>query len=305
MRFKILLFFFSLTVLGGALLTAWWFYDKVDQPEREARQQLQQRESRKSDVPLPDPAQPTYAKARLSLEEGDLDVAIDQLNRLVRVYPDSPRAREARQVLGEINLDRLFSRAPLPGKRDYVVKPGDSLLKLEKASLTTVPYLVRVNNLTSLTLQPGDRLTYQSLQFEIEVSRKDQLLTLNKKPIATGGPPVFFKEYRLTGLNLPSTRLIKTQIQDKAAWVGEKKVLPSDPLYASARKTLQTTSRPGRPGILISAPPAAATPDETTPPSTTAPAEEPSRRPALYLAEPDVEELGLILRPGTPVVIGD
>lgn len=293
MRFKILLFFLSLAALGGSLLTAWWFYDQVDQPEREARQQLREREKNKNLANLPDPAQPTYLKARQSLLEGDLDAAIDHFNRLIRIYPDSPRAREARRILGEINLDRLFARAPLPGKREYEVKRGDSLLKLEQASLTTIAYLMRANHMTSLVLQPGDRIAYQSLQFEIKVSRGQQTLTLYKKPAAEGAPPVFFKEYQLLGMSLPNNAKIKTQIQQKMAWVGDKRVQPTDPLYVAARKSLQTTSRPGRPGILLTAPEAR---EKTV--------EDPVRRPTLYLSEADLEELSVIIRPGTPFEVG-
>ena len=104
---------------------------------------------------LPDPSHPSFLKAVESLTAGDIDSAHAQLSRMLDIYRDSPHATEARRIIGEINMDRLFSRNPMPGKRDYVVKPGDSLLRIEKGSLTTIPFLRALNKLSSTVLQPG------------------------------------------------------------------------------------------------------------------------------------------------------
>jgi LysM repeat protein len=295
MRFKILVFVLTLALLGGTFLAAYWFYDTIDQPERLAEQQLLRRQQQTNKGPAPDPSAPSFQKINDALAAGQLEDVHEQLNRLLKVYPDSPWETEARRMLGEMNVDRLFSRSPMPGKRDYIVKSGDSLAKIEKGSLTTIPFLKRLNNLTSLNLQPGDRLVYQPLEFELEVRLADEVLTVRQKA-AAGLDPIFFKNYRLTAVAVAPTfpKVLKTQIQEKPAWVRDRKVLATDPQYAFARKQLLTTGRPGRPGVLFR-------PDServTVPTGGVSAAVQ-----GIFLDDGDLEELSTILRTGTPVVI--
>lgn len=295
MRFKILVFVLTLALLGGTFLAAYWFYDTIDQPERLAEQQLLRRQQQTNKGPAPDPSAPSFQKINDALAAGQLEDVHEQLNRLLKVYPDSPWESEARRMLGEMNVDRLFSRSPMPGKRDYIVKSGDSLAKIEKGSLTTIPFLKRLNNLSSLNLQPGDRLVYQPLEFELEVRLADEVLTVRQKA-AAGLDPIFFKNYRLTAVVVSPVfpKVLKTQIQEKPAWVGDRKVLATDPQYAFARKQLLTTGRPGRPGVLfrpdserVSVPVGGVT----------------AVLQGIFLDDGDLEELSTILRTGTPVVI--
>ena len=295
MRFKILVFVLTLALLGGTFLAAYWFYDTIDQPERLAEQQLLRRQQQTNKGPAPDPSAPSFQKINDALAAGQLEDVHEQLNRLLKVYPDSPWESEARRMLGEMNVDRLFSRSPMPGKRDYIVKSGDSLAKIEKGSLTTIPFLKRLNNLSSLNLQPGDRLVYQPLEFELEVRLADEVLTVRQKA-AAGLDPIFFKNYRLTAVVVSPVfpKVLKTQIQEKPAWVGDRKVLATDPQYAFARKQLLTTGRPGRPGVLfrpdserVSIPVGGVT----------------AVLQGIFLDDGDLEELSTILRTGTPVVI--
>ena len=295
MRFKILVFVLTLALLGGTFLAAYWFYDTIDQPERLAEQQLLRRQQQTNKGPAPDPSAPSFQKINDALAAGQLEDVHEQLNRLLKVYPDSPWESGARRMLGEMNVDRLFSRSPMPGKRDYIVKSGDSLAKIEKGSLTTIPFLKRLNNLSSLNLQPGDRLVYQPLEFELEVRLADEVLTVRQKA-AAGLDPIFFKNYRLTAVVVSPVfpKVLKTQIQEKPAWVGDRKVLATDPQYAFARKQLLTTGRPGRPGVLfrpdserVSVPVGGVT----------------AVLQGIFLDDGDLEELSTILRTGTPVVI--
>ena len=202
MRFKILVFVLALAFLAGTFLAAYWFYDTIDRPERRAEMELGNRVRRAAQDPPPDPAAPLFQKAIDALTAGNIDVAHEHLTRLMKVYPSSPRVAETRRMLGEINFDRLFSRSPMPGKRDYIVKPGDSLARIEKGSLTTIPFLKQLNNLSGLNLQPGDRLVYQPLEFELEVRLADSTLTVRQRA-AAGLDPAFFKDYRITAAVLP------------------------------------------------------------------------------------------------------
>ena len=301
MRFKILVFVLAAVLLGGTLLWAYWFYDTIDQPERQAQRQLQKREKEARAGALPDPAKPTYTRALEALREGRIDEACALLQRLMQVYQESPHAEEARHIIGEINMDRLFSRAPSPGKRDYVVKRGDSMARIEKGSLTTIPFLTRLNQLNSISLQPGDRLVYQPLEFEITIDLKSQKLILRQKE-SESLPASFFKEYALTSAALPpqlSKKLkIKTHIQKKNASIGGKAVLATDPRLSFARKSLQTTTKPGSPSVLLR-------PESERIQATASPSKEDATRPlyGLFLEDGDLDELYTIIRPGTPVEV--
>ncbi len=298
MRFKILVFFLAAAFLGATLLAAYWFYENVDKPESQAREQLKKREKQARTGEGPDPGQAIYAKGVELVKSGDLEAAREEFTKLMRVYKDSARAADARQALGEMNMDALFSRNPMPGKRDYTVKPNDSLTKIEKGSLTTIPFLVRVNNLTNLTLQPGDRLVYQPLDFELELSLKAKRLTLNQRPPG-GSAFQFFKDYAVTGLNMPPGygKATETKIQEKTAFLGEKRVAPTDARYLQAKKWLQTTGRAGRLGLLFR-------------PQSEREAAQASRKEGeedvtygVFLNDVDIEELNTVIRVGTPVRI--
>jgi hypothetical protein len=298
MRLKILIFFLTLAFLGGTLLAAWWFYENIDRPERRADEQLKQREQEGKTGRLPDPSLPTFTKAIENLTAGEIEAAHEQLIRMVGIYKDSPNLPEARRIIGEINMDRLFSRSPMPGKRDYVVKPGDSLSKIEKGSLTTIPFLYALNHLTTTMLQPGDRLVYQPLEFEIDVSLRNRTLTLNRKA-STASNDLFFKEYAVAAVQLPpgTPKSLKTQIHEKTAWLGEKKIGPTDPKYAFARKWLVTTGRPGRPGVMVRAA------SERTAAMGQSAEEKPTF--GVFLEDGDLEELNTIIRPGTAFTLHD
>jgi hypothetical protein len=333
MRFKILVFVLTLAFLAGTFLAAYWFYDNVELPGRDAETQLHQRIEQAAREPAPDPSAASYQKAMEALEAGQLESAHEQLNRLIKVYPSSPHVPEVRRILGEINLDRLFSRSPMPGKRDYIVKSGDSLARIEKGSLTTIPFLKQLNNLQGLNIQPGERLVYQPLEFEVEINLSDSTLTLRQKA-AAGLEPAFFKNYALTEVRLPPNftrtgQILKTKIQEKIAWYDGGKLLPSDTKYSFARKRLVTAGPSGRPGLVLR--PAV---DLTDPAGeekssgqkkeagekggegksrgeeasgAAAGSTEGAARPpvlfGLFLADSDMEELSTILRVGTPVVV--
>ena len=312
MRFKILVFVLALAFLAGTFLAAYWFYDTIDRPEQEAVKDLNRRAREVATLPAPDPAAASFQKAMDAVAAGEIDSAHEQFTRLLKVYPSSPKVPEVRRILGEINLDRLFSRSPMPGKRDYIVKPGDSLARIEKGSLTTIPFLKQLNNLSSLNLQPGDRLVYQPLEFELEVDLSDSTLTVRQKA-AAGLDPTFFKSYPLTAVVLPphSPKTFKSQIQEKVAWLDGRKLPVTDPKYSFARKRLVTASRPGRANLILRpeadrhdppSEPAAPLPSDKSDEATARPAAPPGLH-GLFLADSDMEELSTILRVGTPIVV--
>lgn len=295
MRLKILIFFLAVAFLTGTTLTAYWWWANIDRPAAQVEARLKELDSQARQGKLPDPGRHVFERGVERLREGEVEAARQEFLKVARVYKDSATWREARRVLGEIHIDRLFSRNPMPGKHDYTVKAGDSLLRIERGSLTTIPFLHRLNNLSGTMLQPGERLVYQPLEFEMEVHLEEKRLTLLQK-VPNGKSYEFFKDYEIRSVALPPgvPRSFTTKIQEKAAFLGEKKVSPTDPAYAAARKWLQTTSRGARLGIPLRPH------SEITDPELAADNALPY---GLFFDDADVEELSTIIRPGTVVRI--
>ncbi len=286
---RILASLFALAVLAGTVLGAIYIYRETWLPEKQRTAEVQTLLS--SEAPKADPGKKQFDHAMDLIRQGELDGARRLLTEITDVYQDSSRYPDSRRVLGEMNLDRLFSRAPMPGKLEYTVVRGDSLHEIAKRFRTTLAYIRRVNNLLGSIVHPGDRVVVYPLNFSLQVDLGNKQITLLKEGR-------FFKEYAIAGLHLPYPSLPEqTTIGDKPAWVAGKKIQPSDDRYAAARKWLQTAGKPGRPGLIFSPPPKAQ-PAEDAAPGTDATPEPPA---GIYLQESDIEELSTLVRVGTPV----
>jgi lipoprotein-anchoring transpeptidase ErfK/SrfK len=93
-------------------------------------------------------------------------------------------------VLGDIDLQVLFSPSPAPEKVDYMVASGDSLGKIARKFGTTVELIKESNGLTRDLIRVGDRLRIYQGHFAVEVSKTANLLT-----VTDNGK--FFKRYRV------------------------------------------------------------------------------------------------------------
>ena len=296
MRFKILVLFLAMLILGGTFAAAYWWYQNVNAPEDAVVEHIKEKSHQVKQGSGPDPGLTLFAKAMELVREGQLEAAREHLTRLTKVYRDSARFSDARRILGEMNVDRLFSRNPMPGKYDYTVKAGDTFDKLEKGSLTTFPFLLRLNNLTGTTLHPGERIVYQPLEFQIEVDVPANRLTLSQKnPVSKQFE--YFKDYRITSVNLPpgTGKTMESKIAKKDAFINDRPIRPTDPLYQFSKKWLQTTSKGGRLGLLFRG-----QSEHDAGLSAQKPGEEDITF-GVFLDDGDIEELNTIVRIGTPV----
>ena len=74
-------------------------------------------------------------------------------------------------------------------------------------------------------LQPGDRLVYQPLEFEIHINLAEKSNTETKVPGWSRGL-IFSRSMPIARVQLPpgTPKSLKTKIQEKAAFLGEKKI---------------------------------------------------------------------------------
>src|SRR5260370_16300165 len=164
--------FLAIISFGGA---AWFGYTCV------LKEDMQVRKEQRGDVtpePRIDLTLPEYEAAAKVRQEGKSHEARAALAAFVQKYPTSPHADEAKDVLGEVNVDILLSRTPSPEKEEYIVKPGDVLQKVAHKTKSTPELIMRMNNLNGTMLRIGEHLLISHPDFAIVVQRKPKLLVV-------------------------------------------------------------------------------------------------------------------------------
>ena len=104
--------------------------------------------------------------------------ARDALAAFIQKYPTGQHIEEAKDLLGEVNIDIFLSRTPSPEKEEYVVKPGDVLQKIAHKMKTTPELIMRMNNLNGTMLHIGEHLLISHPDFSIVIERKPKVLVL-------------------------------------------------------------------------------------------------------------------------------
>lgn len=233
-----------------------------------------------ANLPAFDPGQKVFERASELIAVGDLGGARDKLRMVVTIYPRSATAREARRILGEMNLDEVFSAGNMRGKEVHVVERGESYLGIASKFGTSLDMLMHLNGLMDLSsLHPGDELIVMPLDFKVLIEPRRGTLTL-----LDGAK--FVKEYHFREVVSPPSGDQKTRIDSRVGTSGGRRVLPGQPAYRSADKVIGLERLPHQ----IAAREGANGGDEGLPRG-------------FYLDRADMEELAILLRPGNEVEI--
>jgi len=278
---RIVVFLLAAAFLAASVLVAIFMVNKQLLPERQAIKEIA--ELKAEPPPAPDPGAKDYEAALELVKKGHVDEGRGALLRMLQTYKESARYADAERAVGEINMDQLFSRRPMPGKLDYVVKRGDALAAIARKNRTTIQYMMIVNELDpGVVIQPGDRLVLFPLEFSLEIDFGARRLTLLHKGD-------FFKNYKVLSYVLPPGFRLpkKLQLVKRSAWVGEESVSWNDARYAESAKWLQC-SRGGRSAIVIACGEGEHSQKKRLPH-------------AVFLTDRDMEELHTVLRRGAVV----
>lgn len=243
-QLKLLLFLIVLGITLGCMATAYYIYDKVLKPENAIQQEIAS--IKNVDMPRIDPGAKRFEVAVEQIKQGRINEGREALYKMIQQFPDSATCTEAKRIIGEINLDELFSTNQKAGKKDYIVQPGDSLALIATKQGTNMDMIVRLNGLMSTVLQPGDHLTLIPLDFSVDVDVSNKTVTLFRN---VGDKRYFFKEYNAADLRLPPGMKApaEMEIKGKSAVAEGKQVLSTDPRYVDSEKWL-----PGsRAGIVL------------------------------------------------------
>jgi LysM repeat protein len=299
-QLKLLLFLIVLGITLGCMATAYYIYAKVLKPEDQIIREI--KEIKKSDLPVIDPGLKRFEAATALIKTGQIEAGREALYKLIQQFPDSPTCVEAKRIIGEINMDMLYSPNYKVGKKDYIVQPGDSLNLIATKQGTSVDMIIRLNGLMGITLQPGDHLTLMPLDFSMVVDVSAKTLELRRK---AGDKEFFFKEYPALEVRLPPgvRPPVEMEITGKNAVANGKPVPASDPLFVAAEKWIAGS----RAGVVIRAPeppaPAAEPAADPAAPNATE-AADPNLLTAqpqvgVFLAREDLEEMFALVRRGS------
>ena len=269
--------FLAIIIFGGA---AWFGYNFVF---KEDIQVAKEQRGEVTPEPRIDLTLPEYEAAAKLRQEGKIPEARAALATFVQKFPTSPHADEAKDLLGEVNIDIFLSRTPSPEKEEYIVKPGDVLAKVARKVKSTPELIMRMNNLNGTMLHIGEHLLISHPDFSIVVQRKPKLLVL----LNHGG---FFKQYHIQEEKLPSRQSAKvtTKVSEVMAWRDGKRVGFGTKEFIGSTRWVRLASQTY---TIYAVPDSAHQVVQQAPPQ------------GIGLAAADVEELSSLVNNKTPVTI--
>jgi len=270
----------ALLVFGGAALFSYYLFFK---------QEIAVRHEQRGDVtlaPTSDISLPEFQAAAQLRQESKLIEARDALSAFIQKYPTDLHAEEAKDLLGEVNVDILLSRTPSPEKQEYIVKSGDVLAAISRRLKTTPELIMRMNNMSGTMLHIGDRLLISHPEFSIVIQRKAKLVVL----LDHG---VFFKQYhvREEKLSLKQPAKVTTKVSETMAWRDGKRVGFGTKEFLGSTRWIRLSA----PAYTLYSVSDSAHPDITQPPPPQ----------GLGLDATDLEELSGLVNNRTPVTITD
>jgi LysM repeat protein len=273
-------FLLAVIIFGGAAWFGWVLFFK-----QQAELQKEQR-GEVTAAPTPDISLPEFQAAAKLRQEGKLPETRAALMAFIEKYPNGLHVEEAKDLLGEVNVDILLSRTPSPEKQEYVVKSGDVLARIAQRVKSTPELIMRMNNLNSTMLRVGERLWISHPEFSLVVQRKAKLVVLLDKG-------AFFKQYHVREVKLPPKQPVRatTKVAEVMAWRGGKRVGFGTKEYVGSTRWI----RLGTPGYILYSMPDASRPN----------IDQPAPATGLGMAASDVEELSGLVSGRTQVTITD
>jgi LysM repeat protein len=271
----------ALAIFGGA---AWFGYTTF------VKEEIAVKKEQRGEVtppPAPDISLPEFQAAAQLRQDGKLTEARDALIAFIQKYPSGQHVDEARDMLGELNVDILLSRHPSPEKIEYIVKPGDVLAKISRKLKTTPELIMRMNNMSGTMLHIGEKLLISNPEFSMVIQRK-----ANKVTLLNHG--AFFKQYHVREAKLPPKQpsKITAKVAETMAWKDGKRVGLGSKEYLASTKWIRIA---GAAGYTLYSMPDGAHPSLGQPPPPI----------GLGLAATDLEELSSLVNKQTAVTIID
>ena len=277
----LLVLLLALIIFGGA---AWFGYNSFVKEEIAVKKEQR---GEVATAPTPDISLPEFQAAAQLRQDGKLAEARDALVVFIQKYPGGLHVEEAKDLLGEINVDILLSRYPSPEKTEYVVKSGDVLAKISRKLKTTPELIMRMNNMSGTMLHIGEHLLISHPDFSVVIQRKANLVVLLNHG-------AFFKQYHVREAKLSPKQpsKITAKVAETMAWKNGKRIGLGSKDYIGSTRWIRLA---GAAAYTLYSMPDSGHPNLDQPPPPV----------GLGLAASDVEELSSLVNSRTPVTIID
>lgn len=273
-----ILFLILAAILAGMGVGGYYVVDYLFlQPQRQVEQEIKE-------AAMPPPEEPSKAiwrdlqtKFNANNPANDLIIIREFLNN----NPKSSVRNEALDILTTRGRQLLFTDLPAPWKETYKVVSGDSMNRISTRQKVSSDWIMQVNNLLDINMQVGQELLLPKLDTRLIASRKEgRLFILAGEELIAA--------YPLTFSGVPDSMNGTTAVREKIASAQSARVAFGSPNYAGSSKTITLDQK----GIEI-----ASLPESSADGST------PSKSKGLLLTTPDMEEVFLLAKKGTPVII--
>ena len=120
-----------------------------------------------------------YRVASISGETGKLEEARDMLRLILEEHPDIPEVADVQKDLGDVNMAMLLGRKiHEPLSVEYEVKSGDSLEKIARKFNTTVELLKRCNDKEDAAIRVNERLKVVQADISTLIDKSQCTLSL-------------------------------------------------------------------------------------------------------------------------------
>lgn len=240
-------------------------------------------------------------QAQTLVREEKLTEARAILVKALITAPRSPVTRELRDLLGEVNTQIFFSKEPSPRKTEYTVKSGDALASIARKLQSSTEAIIRVNDLDSTLIRPGEKLLVPQLDFTITID-------LPRDRVVVHDSRGFFTQYPIASADLPPSRkpAIQTKVAAKSFWKNGASVRSGHPLQTEAVPRIDL----GRAGYVLygvdeggqtSGSEIAVETNEAEAGPDSANGDRPPQ--GIAMLKDDIAEIALLIRKGAPVTI--
>lgn len=105
-------------------------------------------------------------------------LAKESYQKLIQDYPNQRQVADWQRRSDEMNIRVILSPLIVAGSKEYEIKPGDTLTKIAREFNTTVDLIMKSNNLSGSNIQPGKKIKVQTMPFSVVVDKSQNVLTL-------------------------------------------------------------------------------------------------------------------------------
>ncbi len=173
----------------------------------------------------PDPAAPLFERAREAQSAGRTADLLASLHEIIRDYPQSGKAADARRWLGEMQVQTFLTTEGEP----YVVGRGDTLAGIAGKHRTNAELIFRANNLENTVLQIGQKLRLPKPEFSIGIVQATGAVRLYRGDR-------FFREYVPTDHKVPAAGTAAGQVTERISWRTAQRVAFGSKEYPDATR---------------------------------------------------------------------